>query len=63
MKTRTKFVILAIISLYAAFFANVVLALLGKEMLSDGFCIAWISAFTVELALLAGIKINGKGDS
>lgn len=62
MKTRTKFVILAIISLYMSFIANVVLSAFGREQLSDGYCIAWISAFTVELALLAGIRIKGKDE-
>ena len=63
MKTRTKFVIMAVISLYACFVANIILSAMGKEMLSDGFCIAWVGAFTVELGLLAGITIKGKGDS
>lgn len=58
MKTRTKFVILAIISLYACFIANIILALLGKEQLSDAFCVAWDSAFLGELALLAGLTLK-----
>ena len=62
MKTRTKFVIMAVISLYMCFIANIVLSAFGKEMLSDGFCIAWISAFTVELGLLAGITIKGRNE-
>lgn len=62
MRTRTKFVILAILSLYACFIANIVLSAFGKEQLSDAFCVAWTSAFTVELALLAGITVKGKGE-
>jgi len=63
MKTRTKFVILAIISLYASFFANIVLSALGKEQLSDAFCVAWDSAFLGELIILAGLKLkSGKED-
>lgn len=61
MKTRTKFVIMAVISLYMCFFANIILSACGKEQLSDAFCVAWVSAFTVELGLLAGIKIKDKG--
>lgn len=62
MKTRTKFVVVAIISLYACFFANIILSACGKEQLTDAFCIAWDSAFLGELALLAGITIKGKGN-
>ena len=62
MKTRTKFVILAVISMYAVFIANIILSACGKEQLSDAFCVGWIGAFTCELGLLAGIKIKDKGD-
>lgn len=62
MKTRTKFVILAIISLYACFLANIILSALGKEQLSDAFCIGWDSAFLGELALLYGIQVKSKDE-
>lgn len=62
MKTRTKFVILAIISLYLCFLANIILSACGKEQLSDVFCASWITAFVVELGLLAGIKIKDRGE-
>ena len=62
MKTRTRFVIIAILSLYASFLANIILSFLGREQLSDAFCVTWMSSFTIELGLLAGITIKSKDE-
>lgn len=59
MKTRTKFVIAAIINIIWYTLVCLVAAFLDKAV-SDTLTIAWFSAWTVELALLAGIKVKGK---
>lgn len=59
MKTRTKFVIVAIINLTWYTIACLVAAFLDK-MVPDALTVAWFSAWTVELGLLAGIKIKEK---
>lgn len=59
MKTRTKFVICSVINLI--WFTLAVLALTWfDKMVPDSLIMAWFSSWTVELALLAGIKIKGK---
>ena len=59
MKTRTKFVIAAVCNLVWYTVACLVAAFLDKQV-PDSLTVAWFSAWTVELALLAGIKIRDK---
>ena len=59
MKTRTKFVICSVINLIWFTFAVLALTWFDK-MVPDSLITAWFAAWTVELALLAGIKIKGK---
>lgn len=60
MKNRTKFTILAMVMIFITLPIQVGLSILGKEMLSDGYIVAWTGAWTCELALLFGIKIKSK---
>ena len=60
MKNRTKFCIAAILNLMWYTVAVLVAAFHGKTV-PDSLTVAWFSAWTVELALLAGIK-NKSGD-
>lgn len=61
MKTRTKFVICSVINLI--WFTLAVLALTWfDKMVPDSLITAWFAAWTVELALLAGIKIKSKSE-
>lgn len=62
MKTRTKFVIAAIFNLLWYAIAVLWLTYLDK-IVPDSLTVAWFSAWTVELGLLAGIKIRDKGDN
>ena len=62
MKKRTKFVIAAIANIVWYTVAVLVLSALDK-MVPDSLTVAWFGAWTVELALLAGIKIKDKGDN
>ena len=59
MKKRTKFVIAAVVNLIWYTVAVLVLSALDKPA-PDSLTVAWFSAWTVELALLAGIKIKDK---
>lgn len=59
MKRRTKFTILAVINLTWYCIAVIVAAFCDK-MVPDTLTVAWFSAWTVELALLAGLKIKSK---
>ena len=59
VKRRTKFTILAIFNL--TWYAIVVLVLSANDkVVPDSLTVAWFSAWTAELALLASIKIKGK---
>ena len=61
MKTRTKFVICSVVNLI--WFTLAVFALTWfDKVVPDSLITAWFAAWTVELALLAGIKIKGKSD-
>ena len=61
MKKRTKFVIAAMVNII--WYTVVVLVLSYKDKtVPDALTIAWFSAWTVELALLAGIKLKGKDE-
>lgn len=61
MKKRTKFVIAAMTNI--VWYTIAVLILSAKDkVVPDALTVAWFSAWTVELALLAGIKIKGKDE-
>lgn len=59
MKRRTKFTILAVVNLTWYCIAVIVAAFFDK-MVPDALTVAWFGAWTVELALLAGIKVKCK---
>ena len=61
MKNRTRFTIAAVINLIWYTVACLVLTGLDKSV-PDSLTVAWFSAWTVELALLAGIKLKDKND-
>ena len=59
MRKRTKFVIAAMANII--WYTIAVLILSAKDkMVPDALTVAWFSAWTVELALLAGLKVRGK---
>ena len=61
MKKRTKFVIAAMINII--WYTIVALILSAKDKtVPEALTVAWFSAWTVELALLAGIKVKGKDE-
>lgn len=61
MKKRTKFVIATMINII--WYTIAVLILSAKDkMVPDALTVAWFGAWTVELALLAGIKVKGKDE-
>ena len=61
LKRRTKFTILAIFNL--TWYAVAVLVLVAHDkVVPDSLTVAWFGAWTVELALLANIKIKSKDD-
>lgn len=61
MKKRTKFVIAAMVNIM--WYTIVVLILSAKDKtVPDALTVAWFSAWTVELALLAGLKVKGKDE-
>lgn len=62
MKKRTKFVIVAMINIVWYTIAVLVLSAKDKTV-PDALTVAWFSAWTVELALLAGLKVRGKEES
>lgn len=61
MKKRTKFVICSIINIIWYTIVVLTLSALDK-VVPDSLTVAWFSAWTIELAILAGIKIKDKGD-
>lgn len=62
MKRRTKFTILAIFNLTWYSVAVLVLSAHDK-VVPDSLTVAWFGAWTVELALLYGIKVKSKETS
>ena len=62
MKKRTKFVIVAMINIIWYTIAVLILSAKDKTV-PDALTVAWFSAWTVELALLAGLKIRGKEEN
>ena len=61
LKKRDKYVLSAIVNLTWCCVVVLVLSALGKTV-PDSLTVAWFAAWTVELALLAGIKIKEKGE-
>lgn len=60
-KSRTKFVIFAIINI-TLYTAVVLFFSYHEKTVPSELTVAFFSAWTVELGLLAGIKIKDKGD-
>ena len=61
LKKRDKYVLSAIVNLTWYCVVVLVLSALGKTV-PDSLTVAWFAAWTVELALLFGIKIKKKGE-
>lgn len=61
LKTRTKFVIVSAVNLTWYAIAVLILTYFEKAV-PDSLTVAWFSAWTVELALLFGIKIHDRSD-
>ena len=61
MKKRDKYLIAAIVNLTWYCVAAIVCTWHDK-LLPDSLTMAWFGAWTAELALVAGIKIKGKGE-
>ena len=63
MKKRTKFVICSIINIDLFTIVTLLLSAFDK-VVPDSLIVAWFAAWTMELALLAGITIkkNDQGD-
>lgn len=61
MKKRTKFVILAMVNIIWFTIAVLVLSYQNK-LVPDALIASWYSCWTVELALLWGIKIKSKDE-
>ena len=59
MKTRTKFVIVSVFNL-TWYTVAVLVANFLDHVVQTELTVAWFSAWTIELALLAGIKLKGK---
>ena len=58
MKKRTKFTILAVLMIVLLGIYMILCSLLNWQYPPDSFIVGWFSAWTVELALLFGIKIK-----
>lgn len=61
MKKRTKFVIAAMFNIIWYTVVVLVLSYMDRTV-PDALTVAWFGAWTVELALLAGIKLKGKDE-
>lgn len=61
MKTRTKFVIVSVFNL-TWYTVAVLIANFHDHVVQTELTVAWFSAWTIELALLAGIKVKSKSD-
>lgn len=61
IRTRTKFVIAAMVAIVIYAAICIIWAWYDKEV-SDTLTTCWFAAWTVELALLAGIKIKDKDE-
>lgn len=61
MKTRTKFVIVSIFNL-TWYTVAVLIANFHDHVVQTELTVAWFAAWTIELALLAGIKVKSRGE-
>lgn len=61
MNKRDKFVLLSMFML-TSYCIAVYIASCFDKMIPDSLTVAWFAAWTVELALLWGIKIKDKGE-
>lgn len=61
MKTRTKFVIVSVFNL-TWYTVAVLIANFLDHVVQTELTVAWFAAWTIELALLAGIKVKSKSD-
>lgn len=61
LRKRDKYLIAAIVNLSWYCIAVLVLSAFGVTV-PDSLTVAWFAAWTVELALLANIKIKDKGE-
>ena len=61
MRKRTKFVIAAMTNIIWYTVAVLILSAKDKTV-PDALTVAWFSAWTVELAILYGIKVKGKDE-
>lgn len=61
MKKRDKYLILTMFNIWWFTIAVLYINLKGHNVSSE-LIIAWFSAWTVELALLAGIKLKNRGE-
>ena len=58
MKKRTKFTILAVLMIVLLGLYMIICSIFNWQYPPDSFIVGWFSAWTVELALLFGIKIK-----
>ena len=61
LRKRDKFVILSMVML-TTYCIAVFIASCFDKVVPDALTVAWFSAWTLELALLAGIKIKDRGE-
>ena len=61
LRKRDKYLIAAVVNLCWYCVAALILTAFDKTV-PDSLTVAWVAAWTAELALLAGIKIKDKGD-
>ena len=61
MKTRTKFVIVSVFNL-TWYTVAVLIANFHDHVVQTELTVAWFAAWTIELALLAGIKVKSRGE-
>ena len=61
LRKRDKFVILSMVMLTTYCIAVFIVSCFDK-VVPDALTVAWFSAWTLELALLAGIKIKDRGE-
>lgn len=59
MRKRDRYLLTAIISIWVFTIAAFILSYCD-HVVPDSLIVAWFSAWTLELALVAGIKIKGK---
>lgn len=62
LKKRTKFTILAVTMIILLAIYMVICSIFHLDYPPDAFITGWFTAWTVELALLCGIKIKSRND-